>query len=44
MLWNGDALQEIYRNEHFFFSAVAWSPVGFKLAAVASTAARTFDS
>ena len=44
MLWNGDTLQEIYRNEHFFFSAVAWSPVGFKLAALASTAARTFDS
>jgi len=44
MLWNGDTLREIYRNEQFFFSAVAWSPVGFKLAAIASTAARTFDS
>jgi WD40 repeat protein len=44
MLWDGDALREIYRNEDFFFSNIAWSPVGFKLAAVASTEARTFDS
>jgi WD40 repeat protein len=44
MLWNGDAAQEIYRCEDFFFSSIAWSPVGFKLAAIASTEARTFDS
>jgi len=44
ILWNGEAFQEIYRNESFFFSNIAWSPVGFKLAAIASTEARTFDS
>ena len=44
MLWDGQVLREIYRNEDFFFSNVAWSPVGFKLAAVASTETRTFDS
>jgi WD40 repeat protein len=44
MLWDGKILREIYRNEDFFFSNIAWSPAGFKLAAVASTEARTFDS
>jgi len=44
MLWDGEVLREIYRSEDFFFSNVAWSPVGFKLAAVASTEGRTFDS
>jgi WD40 repeat protein len=44
MLWDGQVLREIYRSEDSFFSNVAWSPAGFKLAAVASTETRTFDS
>jgi len=44
ILWNGETFREIYRNEDFFFSNIAWSPVGFKLAAIASSEARTFDS
>jgi len=44
ILWNGETFREIYRNEDFFFTSIAWSPVGFKLAAIASTEARTFDS
>ena len=44
ILWNGKTFREIYRNEDFFFSNIAWSPVGFKLAAIASSEARTFDS
>jgi len=44
ILWDGENFREIYRNEDFFFSNVAWSPVGSKLAALASTDARTFDS
>lgn len=44
ILWNGEAFREIYRSEDFFFSNIAWSPVGFKLAGIASTEARTFDS
>ena len=43
-LWNGETFREIYRNEDYFFSNIAWSPVGFKLAAIASSEARTFDS
>jgi len=43
-LWDREGFREIYRSEDFFFSSVAWSPVGFKLAAIASTEARTFDS
>lgn len=44
LLWDRQTFREIYRNEDFFFSSIAWSPVGFKLAAVASTEARTFDN
>jgi len=43
ILWNGETFKDIYRSEEFFFSQVAWAPVGFKLAAIASTEARTFD-
>jgi hypothetical protein len=43
ILWNGETFTEIYRSGEFFFSHIAWSPVGFKLAAVASTEARAFD-
>jgi len=41
IIWNGETFREIYRNEIFFFSNsnIAWSPVGFKLAAIASTEA-----
>jgi hypothetical protein len=44
ILWDGESLREIHRSEEFFFSQVAWAPVGFRLAAIASTEARTFDS
>ena len=44
ILWDGRDLREIYRNEDFFFSNIAWSPAGCKLAAIASTRTRTFDS
>ena len=43
ILWNGETFREIYRSEEFFFSHIAWAPVGFKFAAIASTEARTFD-
>ena len=43
ILWNGETFTEIYRSDEFFFSHIAWSPVGFKVAAVASTEARAFD-
>lgn len=43
ILWNVETFREIYRSDEFFFSHIAWAPVGFKLAAIASTEARTFD-
>ena len=43
ILWNGESFREIYRSDEFFFSHIAWAPVGFKLAAIASTEARAFD-
>jgi len=44
VLWNGETFREIYRTVQFFFSDLAWAPVGFELAAIASTEARTFDT
>jgi hypothetical protein len=43
ILWDGETFREIYSSDEFFFSHIAWAPVGFKLAAIASTEARTFD-
>jgi hypothetical protein len=44
ILWNGESFTEIFRNHEFYFSQVAWAPAGYRLAAIASTEARTFDS
>ena len=44
ILWDGEKFKEIYRSNEFFFSHIAWAPEGFKLAAIASTQARAFDS
>jgi hypothetical protein len=44
ILWDRETFREICRNENFFFTNIAWSPVGFRLAAIASTEARTFNS
>jgi len=44
ILMEGSTLREIYRNEDYFFSDIAWSPVGLRLAAIASTDARTFNT
>jgi len=44
ILWDGHEVREIYRNEEFFFSSIRWSPSRFKLAAIASTDSRTFNS
>jgi hypothetical protein len=44
ILWDRNVFREIYRNEEFFFTNIAWSPVGFRLAAIASSEARTFNS
>jgi len=43
ILWDGKTVKEIYRSDEFFFSHAAWAPAGYKLAAIASTEARTFD-
>ena len=42
--WDGKELKEIYGNDRFFFSDLAWMPEGYQLAAVASTATRTFNA
>jgi hypothetical protein len=44
LLWDGGEFKEVYRSNEFFFSQIAWSPVEFKFAAIASTEARTFDT
>jgi DNA-binding beta-propeller fold protein YncE len=44
LLWDGQGFRELYRSNKFFFSQIAWSPVEFKFAAIASTEARTFDT
>jgi WD40 repeat protein len=44
LLWDRETFKEIYSNSEFFFSDLAWAPGGFKLAAIASTEARTFDT
>ena len=42
-LLDTNSLKEIYANPDCFFSAVAWSPDGNRLAALASKATRTFN-
>ncbi len=42
--WDGKELREVYANDRFFFSHVAWAREGYGLAAVASTATRTFNA
>jgi hypothetical protein len=43
-LWDGKKMTPIYTNDEFFFSDVVWSRKAKKLAAVASTSTRTFNS
>ena len=42
-VWDRKELKVIYTNPDYFFSAVAWSPDGKRLAALASKATRTFS-
>ena len=42
-LWNGKALQIIFRSKEFFFSAVAWNKEGTEIVALGSSATRTFN-
>jgi WD40 repeat protein len=41
--WNGESLKSIYSDARFFFGALAWDPDGKQLAALASSATRTFN-
>jgi len=43
-IWDGNCLKEVYRSDRFFFSDVGWAQGGYRLAAVASTATRTFNA
>jgi len=43
VVWDGQSFKTLYRNDMFFFSALAWDPVGRRLAALASTSTRTFN-
>ncbi len=43
-VWDGNSLKQIYGDDRFFFSDVSWSWRGSRLAAVASTETRTFNS
>lgn len=42
-LWDGRSVKSIYTNNEFFFSTVAWDHKGTRLAALASSATRTFN-
>jgi len=42
--WDKGELREIYGNERFFFSDVAWAPERHPVAAVASTDTRAFNA
>ena len=42
-LWDQESMKEIYSNDRYFFNAVAWDREGRRLAALASTATRTFN-
>jgi hypothetical protein len=44
ILWNGKAFRRIYSSNQFFFSDIAWAFAGYKLAGVATTETRAFDS
>ena len=44
ILWDGESFKVIYRSDEFYFSHIAWAPKEFKLAAIASTKARAFNS
>ena len=43
-IWDGNRLKEVYSSDRFFFSDVEWAREGYRLAAVASTATRTFNA
>lgn len=43
-IWDGNSLKQIYGDDRFFFSDVAWSWKNSRLAAIASTETRTFNS
>lgn len=43
-LWDENSLKEVYSSDRFFFSDVGWTREGYRLAAVASTATRTFNA
>jgi WD40 repeat protein len=43
-LWDGKSLKEVYSSDRFFFSDVGWAPDDYRLAALASTATRTFNA
>jgi WD40 repeat protein len=42
-LWDANSVKEIFASPDYFFSAVAWSPDGRELVALASKATRTFS-
>ena len=42
-LWDGKSLKPVFANSDFFFSSVAWNDEGTEMAALASSATRTFN-